>query len=142
MSGAWRNLVLLRVWTRAMNRLVRVALKKSVCAGDLRITTARGTTYTLGDGTRAPVALRFTTRAAERGVILDPELKLGESYMDGTLIVERGSIADVLAVVHSPTAAPPLWARPRPLWRHLPRPLEQLNWRRRAPRHVDRKSVV
>jgi cyclopropane-fatty-acyl-phospholipid synthase len=136
MSGAWRNLLLLRVWTRAMNRLVRVALKKSVCAGDLRITTARGTTYTLGDGTRAPVALRFTTRAAERGVILDPELKLGESYMDGTLIVERGSIADVLAVLQGPTAAPPLWARPRQLWRYLRRRLKQLNWRRRARRNV------
>src|SRR5260370_7053232 len=84
MSGAWRNLLLLHVWTRAMNRLVRVALKKSVRAGNLRITTARGTTYTLGDGTRPAVALRFTTRAAERGVILDPELKLADSYMHGT----------------------------------------------------------
>jgi hypothetical protein len=31
---------------------------------------------------------------AERGVILDPEVKLGECYMDGTPIVEQGSIAD------------------------------------------------
>jgi cyclopropane-fatty-acyl-phospholipid synthase len=119
-----------------MNRLVRVALKKFVRAGNLRITTARGTTYTLGDGTGPPVALRFATAAAERAVILDPELKLGEAYMDGTLVVEHGSIADVLAVLQGPTAEPPLWARPRQLLRYLRRRLEQLNWRRRARRNV------
>jgi cyclopropane-fatty-acyl-phospholipid synthase len=119
-----------------MNRLVRVALQKFVRAGNLRIRTARGTTYTLGDGTGDPVTLRFTTGAAERGVILDPELRLGESYMDGTLIVEQGSIADVLAVLQGPAAAPPLWARPHQLLRYLRRRLEQLNWRRRARRNV------
>jgi cyclopropane-fatty-acyl-phospholipid synthase len=119
-----------------MQQLVRVALKKFVRAGNLRITTARGTSYSLGDGTGPPVALRFATPAAERGVILDPELKLGESYMDGTLTVEQGSIADVLAVLQGPTAAPPLWARPRQLMRHLRRRLKQLNWRARAQRNV------
>jgi cyclopropane-fatty-acyl-phospholipid synthase len=91
-----------------MNRLVRLALQKFVRAGNLQIRTARGTTYTLGDGTGEPVALHFTTAAAERGVMLDPELRLGETYMDGTLIVEQGSIAEVLAVLQSPTVAPPV----------------------------------
>jgi cyclopropane-fatty-acyl-phospholipid synthase len=90
----------------------------------------------LGDGTGPPVALRFTTRAAERGVILDPDLKLGESYMDGTLILEQGSIADVLAVLLGPTAAPPFWARPLQVLRFLHRRLSQLNWQRRARRNV------
>jgi cyclopropane-fatty-acyl-phospholipid synthase len=119
-----------------MNRLVGIALKKFVRAGNLRITTAGGATYTLGDGSGPQVALRFTTRAAERGVILDPELKLGESYMDGTLIVERGTIADALAVLQSPAAEPPLWSRPQQLLRYLYRRLAQLNWRRRARRNV------
>jgi len=104
-SGAWRSDRCCTLGRVAMNRLVRVALQKLVRAGNLTITTARGTTYTLGDGTGDPVALRFTTGAAERGVIFDPELRLGESYMDGTLIVEQGSIADVLAVLQGPTAA-------------------------------------
>ncbi|HWF97227.1 MAG TPA: cyclopropane-fatty-acyl-phospholipid synthase family protein [Xanthobacteraceae bacterium] len=119
-----------------MNRVVGIALKKFVRAGNLRITTARGATYTLGDGAGAPVALRFTTRAAERGVLLDPELRLGESYMDGTLILEQGTIADVLAVLQGPAAEPPPWARPQRLLRYLYRRLRQLNWRRRARRNV------
>jgi cyclopropane-fatty-acyl-phospholipid synthase len=119
-----------------MNRLVRVALKTFVRAGNLRIRTARGRTYTLGDGKGPPVAVRFATARAERGVILDPELKLGESFMDGTLIVEQGSIADVLAILQGPTARPPAWARPMGVLRYLRRPLSQLNGRRRSRRNV------
>jgi cyclopropane-fatty-acyl-phospholipid synthase len=119
-----------------MNRLIRLALKKFVRAGNLQIRTARGTIYTLGDGSGDRVALRFTTAAAERGVILDPQLKLGECYMDGTLIVEQGSIADVLAVLQSPAAEPPVWAWPHHVLRYLRRRLRQLNWRRRARRNV------
>ncbi len=122
--------------THPMNRLVRLALRKYVRAGHLQITTARGSTYTLGDGTGKPVALRFTTRAAEFGVILDPELKLGESYMGGTLILERGSIADALAVLQGRTAEAPFWARPQRVLRYLRRRLAQFNRRRRARRNV------
>jgi cyclopropane-fatty-acyl-phospholipid synthase len=119
-----------------MNRLVRTALRKYVRAGNLRITPARGATYALGDGAGKPVALRFTTTAAERGVTLDPELRLGESYVDGTLVVEQGSIADVLAVLQGQEAKPPSWARPYRLLRQFPRRVTQANWRRRARRNV------
>jgi cyclopropane-fatty-acyl-phospholipid synthase len=122
--------------TRAMDRWIRLALKKFIRAGNLRITTARGAAYSLGDGTGNPVALRFTTRAAEREVTLDPELKLGESYMDGTLLLEQGSIADVLAVLLGPAAEPPLWARPLRWLRYLHRRLQQCNWRWRSRRNV------
>jgi cyclopropane-fatty-acyl-phospholipid synthase len=56
--------------------------------------------------------------------------------MDGTLVVEQGSIADALAVLQGPTAEPPLWARPRQLLRYLRRRRKQLNWRGRARRNV------
>ena len=45
--------------------------------------TSRGTVLSFGDGTGRPVSVRFTSRAAEWGILLDPELKFGESYMDG-----------------------------------------------------------
>jgi len=52
-----------------------------------------------GDGTGEPVAIRFRSHADERGIILDPEMKFGEAYMDAALSIEEGSIADVLAVI-------------------------------------------
>src|ERR1043166_6949101 len=82
---------------RPMDRLLRAVLRTSICAGTLRITSASGTTFTLGDGTGQPVAIRFKTHTAERGVLLDPEMKFGEAYVDGSVVVEEGTIADVLA---------------------------------------------
>ena len=43
------------------------------------------------------MSVRFASRRAELGLLRDPELKFGEAYMDGTLVVEQGTIADVLA---------------------------------------------
>ena len=77
---------------RPMARLLKYLLKHYVRRGTLEITTASGSVFTVGEGDPS-VALRFTTRAAERGVLLDPELKFGEAYMDGTLQIAEGSIA-------------------------------------------------
>jgi cyclopropane-fatty-acyl-phospholipid synthase len=121
-----------------MDRLLRAALERFIRAGNLRVTTAAGSTFTLGDGTGTPVAIRFTTRAAERGVLLDPEVKFGEAYMDGTVVIEQGSIADVLAVVLDQCAGgkPPFWARTQWLLRYLYRRLKQFNPPQRARRNV------
>ena len=69
-------------------------------------------------------------------MLFDPELKLGEAYMDGTLIVTRGSIADVLALLlrQEPFGASN-WALPRAL-RYLFRRLQQFNRRSRSRNNV------
>src|SRR6185312_15524136 len=100
--------------------------------GSFRVTTSRGRTFLCGDGTGKPVAVRFTTRAAEIGLLLDPELKLGEAYMDGTFVVEQGSIVDVLAIALGQNSSMPRWGRPQYLIRYLHRRLSQFNPRRRS----------
>ena len=98
----------------------------------MTVTTARGRIGTFGDRTGHPVAVRFNNASAQRAVLFDPELKLGEAYMDGTLIVERGSIADVLALLLSQERLGPRnWAVPRVL-RYLFRRLQQFNLRSRS----------
>ena len=71
-------------------------------------------------------------------MLLDPELRLGEAYMDGTLRIEQGSIADLLAIVLGQTTdgMPPGWALPQWLLRYLYRRLQQFNRRTRARRNV------
>src|ERR1041384_7364461 len=81
-----------------MDRLLQFLLKTFIRRGTFRVTTSRGTVLTFGDGTGRPVSVRFVTRAAEWGILLDPELKFGEAYMNGTFVVEQGSIADVLEI--------------------------------------------
>jgi cyclopropane-fatty-acyl-phospholipid synthase len=121
-----------------MHRLLEWLLRRYVRRGTLRFTSARGSVFAVGDGSGDPVAVRFTTKAAERGVLFDPELKLGEAYMDGTLVVEQGSIADLLAIVLGQTTdgMPPDWARPQWMLRYLWRRLQQFNRPTRAQRNV------
>ncbi|MFI4961505.1 MAG: class I SAM-dependent methyltransferase [Hyphomicrobiales bacterium] len=119
-----------------MDRLLQFLLKTFVQRGTFRVTTSRGTVLNFGDGTGQPVWVRFATRAAEWGILLDPELKFGESYMNGTFVVERGSIADVLAIMLGQNSDVPHWARPQGLLRFLNRRLQQFNPRRRARNNV------
>jgi cyclopropane-fatty-acyl-phospholipid synthase len=120
----------------AVDRLLFIFLCRFIGRGSLTVTTARGRIGTFGDGTGRPVAIRFSNAAAQRGVLFDPELKLGEAYMDGTLIVEQGSIADVLALLLGQEhLGAHNWALPRAL-RYLFRRLQQFNLRSRARTNV------
>jgi cyclopropane-fatty-acyl-phospholipid synthase len=119
-----------------MDRLLEFLLKTFIRRGIFRVTTSRGKVFTCGDGTGRPVSVRFASRAAEWGIILNPELKFGESYMDGTFVVEQGSIADVLAITLGQGADTPPWARPLGLLRFLWRRLSQFNPRPRSRRNV------
>jgi cyclopropane-fatty-acyl-phospholipid synthase len=81
--------------------------------------------------------VRFTSARAQRAVLLDPELRLGEAYMDGTFVVEQGSIADVLAMLVRQERIPvPTWALPLRLFRYLFRRLQQFNLRSRSRQNV------
>ncbi len=121
----------------AVERLLLGLLARFVRRGSLQITAASGLVYSLGDGTGDPVAVRFTSARAERAALLDPELKLGETYMDGTLVVEKGTIADVLAILlRQERTASPNWAAPLHWLRFLFRRLQQFNLRARARQNV------
>jgi cyclopropane-fatty-acyl-phospholipid synthase len=129
-----------------MDRVLQVAFKGLVRIGNLRVITAAGTSLTFGDGTGKPVTIRFSTRAAQWGVLFNPEFRFGETYMDGGLIVEQGTIADVLAIVLGQREETPAWARLRRLIRFLCRRLLQFNARplarRRIAHHYDLSDQV
>jgi cyclopropane-fatty-acyl-phospholipid synthase len=106
-----------------MDWLLRVPIARMIRRGNLRLTTARGTVLTF--------------LGAELGVLLEPELKLGEAYMDGSLVIAQGSIADLLEMAMGADYGRPL-RRIHPLdWSRLVwRRLKQLNLRGRARRNV------
>src|SRR5882672_3525641 len=119
-----------------MDRLLHYLFKTYIRHGTFRITTARGTTFTVGDASAPAVAIRLTSTAAEWGLLLDPELRLGEAYMDGSFVVEDGTISEALAILLGQPAQLPDWARPQWLIRYLGRRLAQFNPRPRARRNV------
>jgi cyclopropane-fatty-acyl-phospholipid synthase len=122
---------------RTVARLFRRALASCIHSGNLRVTTAGGETFTVGDGRGKPLAIRFASPAAQVGALLDPDLRVGEAYMDGGLIIEEGTLADLLALVFSQDrCGPTKWAKPQWLVRYLWRHLEQFNSRTRARRNT------
>jgi cyclopropane-fatty-acyl-phospholipid synthase len=73
-------------------------LSELVVSGDLTVTDWLGISRHFGDGTGSPVHIKITSASTARGIAMDPDLRLGEAYMDGTLQLVHGTIYDLLAV--------------------------------------------
>src|SRR3984893_13894855 len=119
-----------------MDRLLRYFLTQFIRRGTMAFTTASGAKFTCGDGTGEPVAVRFLTADAERRVLLNPELALGELYMEGTFVVENGTIADALEILMGQPEMLPRWAKPQWWLRYLVRHVRQFNPRARSKNNV------
>ncbi len=78
-------------------------------------------------------AMTFTTASGA-----NPELALGEVYMEGTFVVEQGSIADALAILLDQPEILPRWARLQWWLRYLVRHARQFNPRGRSKNNVER----
>ena len=119
-----------------MDRMLRYFLRQFIRRGTITFTTAGGEKFTCGDGTGPHIFARFLTAEAELRILLNPELALGEIYMDGNFVVENGSIADALAILMDQPDVLPGWAKPQWLLRYLARHLRQFNPRGRARNNV------
>lgn len=121
-----------------MESLLRWSLSGLVTRGALDVFTASGAHFTVGDGTAPQVALRFCDRRAQWAFLLDPELRLGELYMDARVQIERGSLYQLLALlVDNAHHAPPApWLARLDRVRFARRRWQQRNDRGRSQRNV------
>ena len=119
-----------------MDRLLRYFLQQFIRRGAMNFTTASGAKFSCGDGTGQPVSVRFLTTDAERRVLLNPELALGEVYMEGTFVVDNGTIADALAILMDQPDIVPRWAKLQWWLRYPVRHLRQFNPRSRSKDNV------
>lgn len=121
-----------------MNRLLDHFLRSFVQVGTLEVIGASGIRSRYGNNNGPRAAIRFTTRSAEQRLLLNPPLVLGELYMDGGIVVECGSIYEVLLVATQNLARQAnskllkLHARVKTSFR----PLTQRNSKRNARRNV------
>ncbi|MFW6027660.1 MAG: class I SAM-dependent methyltransferase, partial [bacterium] len=119
-------------------------LKRVIRNGHLTLIDATGRRHVMEGGSQRPrVTIRLHDRALHRRLLLNPQLALGEAYMEGTLTVEEGSVDDLLDLLMGNTAGRSggsLWAL-RDRLRRLGRRLEQYNpvsvSRRNAAHHYD-----
>src|SRR5260221_5768906 len=86
----WRAAILAPLLTRFVRR------------GTLIVRHPDGPELNFGDCGAPSVAVRFHDRSAITQLVFNPELALGELYMDGRLSIEDGrGIADLLDLVFS-----------------------------------------
>ena len=71
--------------------LLDVMLRRIVRRGDLTFIDASGLSHRYGDGAGPPVVVRVKERRVEWHLVLDPQLALGESYMDFTTVDVSGA---------------------------------------------------
>ena len=77
--------------TIAKNRL-----EKSIHKGRLEVVFPNGKTAVFGQNCDHPVRIAVKSEAWLRRIVLDPELQLGEAYMEEGLVLETGDLYDLL----------------------------------------------
>ncbi len=78
---------------------LRKALTPLVRRGALTLVMPSGQRLTFGDGAGQPIVARLTDSAAVWALLLDPDLRTGELFTDGRLVMEQGSIYDFLSLI-------------------------------------------
>src|SRR5579871_213551 len=86
MDGEW--------W--AMSSVFKAYLRRLVRKGRLEVETADGVKETFGDGEGPLLGVKLLDRGAERRLMVNPALSLGELYMDGRLVVTHGDLYSLL----------------------------------------------
>ena len=113
-------------------------LSRAIKRGTLEIVDASGKLHKYGDGAGKPVRVRFTSADAERNVANNPDLKLGEEYVDQGIRIEQGTLYDFLMVLFENVdgVIPPWPVVMRAAWRYLNRRRDQANTLSRSRHNV------
>lgn len=82
-------------WQSALKTMLRPLIQ----VGTLHLTMPDGEVCVFGDGSAPPIAAQLHAYDAVRGFVLNPEMALGESYMNGALTVEGDDLQSFLALV-------------------------------------------
>jgi len=113
-------------------------LVRFIKTGTLRVYDSDGERHDFGNGSAPVVTFRLHDKALYRKLFLNPELALGEAYMDGTLTFEDCTVGDFLALFlrnQSSLRTYPIVKVLRRAWR-LMRAFQQYNPAARARRNV------
>ncbi|MAQ85001.1 MAG: SAM-dependent methyltransferase [Maritimibacter sp.] len=95
------------MYEKIFDRMLRTLMRQ----GNFRVTYPDGGTKSYGDGKGTAVHVTVHDKATLKQLALNPELGLGESYMNGTLTIENDDIYGLLtlAIVNMHAGNAPKW---------------------------------
>ncbi len=83
------------MWQRVLDLTLRRMLRK----GSLEVRYPDGSSHRYGDGLGACLLVQLHDNATVRHLVLNPELALGEAYMNGALTIETGDLQALLGLI-------------------------------------------
>ncbi len=118
-------------------RLLHLRLTTLIKWGALRVHWPDGSVTAYGSGL-PEVSASMTDPALPRRLVLNPELALGEGYVDGTLTIEHDDLYGFLNLVigNAPDYDAPVWHRPDAVLEYAMRRVYQLSPATRARENV------
>ncbi len=121
-----------------MRRFAIRALANLDLAGSFEARIGGGRPIRVGNGPARDLAIRIADRRTALAILLDPYLHIGQAFMDGRLVMERGTVYDFLALLLEGSRRRPLPPHLRALsaLRRLTRRWRQRNSTGRARRNV------
>ncbi|MGE0766885.1 MAG: class I SAM-dependent methyltransferase [Hyphomicrobiaceae bacterium] len=122
-----------------MFKPLHILLDQIISNGTLVVEAADGTRHRYGNGKPPRVSMKLMDRVLERQLALNPNLVVGEAYMDGRLVMLEGRIYDLLELVLENAMNRPLprWATVADNMRYLTRRVAQFNPISRSRRNVE-----
>jgi cyclopropane-fatty-acyl-phospholipid synthase len=115
---------------------IETFLKNMFKTGTLEVTLPGGRRLTLGDGGDPRVALTITGATTLPRIMAKSSLGVGEAYMDGRLVFQRGGIRDLLELAGRNGVGKVTYPRPGALKRGWARLVDEHNARQAARRNV------
>ena len=79
--------------------IIDTLIWKLLTKGSLTLVTADGKRTTYGPGGDRSLTVRVTDRKTLLDLVRNPRLGVGEAYMDGRLIIEDGTILDLMVMI-------------------------------------------
>jgi cyclopropane-fatty-acyl-phospholipid synthase len=111
-------------------------LKNMFRSGTLEVRLPGGRRIVVGDGTAPIVTVAVADRMTLARIIARPSLGVGEAYMDGRLVLERGTIHELVELASRDTAHRAGGPRPGRLERTWIKLMRERNERKSARRNV------
>ena len=111
-------------------------LKRLFRSGAIEVHLPGGKRLVLGDGGEPTVIVRVTDNLTLAKILAAPSLGVGEAYMDGRLVFEKGSIRDLLELATRNGSVSPTGKRPGRLRRTWSAVVAEHNARNDARRNV------
>lgn len=103
-----------------MEGLLYPVLDRMITRGSLEIVSADGRSRRFGDGSGPPLTIRFVDPSVARDMVVRPDLKVPEAFMEGRFTLEGGTVRDLVLLLSTQVTA------------------DQYHWLARAMRGVDR----